>query len=326
MPGVCTTFNAAVLGIAATIYLILGLAFIAASAATFFTPYGKIFTPIYAGSGLGAGVIIFLVSVIGYLAACRRKSCWLGLYMGFDLLIVVLIIIAVVLMFRYEDVLKLATDANLDGTVTGGLAALSSWETNIVEDVVNNAFDACAGNTTVANATEDTFRFTCSDSNFNTLGSVVDTCVAGGVNATNGTIMHSCYNSDNGWAPPVPLYTPPTTADVLAVLQTAKGLYCACAQQVTNDFILKYITTVKYVGIAVAVFFVLIFLSCCYLCCCAPKEEKQLQNNDNNQARVEFTPGGWSAGSNVGYGSNKQKGYGKSGKYGGENAAYIARP
>jgi hypothetical protein len=58
--GVCVrSLHAAVLGIAATIYLVLGLAFIAASAATFFTAYGQIFTPIYAGSGMAAGVVIF---------------------------------------------------------------------------------------------------------------------------------------------------------------------------------------------------------------------------------------------------------------------------
>jgi len=321
--GVCTNLNAAVLGIAATLYLILGLAIIAASAATFFTPYGKIFTPIYAGSGLGTGILIFLVSVIGYLAACRQKSCWLGLYMGFDLLIVLLIIISVVLMFRYEDVLELATKASVDGQVEGGLAALSTWETNIIEDVVTNAFDACVPNITVTDASAETYAFVCRDSAFNALGEAVNECVANGVNATNGTIMHSCYNADNGWAATVPLIMPAIVQNVLPVLGTAKGLYCACSATITNDFILKYIGMVKWVGIAIAVFFCLIFFSCCYLCCCAPKPEATQQLDAN--ARIEFTPGGWSAGS-VGYGaSNKQKGYGKSGKYG-QDSAYIAKP
>lgn len=316
--GFCTTLNATVLGVAATIYLVLGLAIIAASAATFFTPYGQIFTPIYAGSGIGAGVVIFLVSVIGYLAACRKGSCWLGLYMLFDVIIIGLIILAVVFMFRYEDVLKVAGEVNLDGEVQSGLATLGSWETTVIKDVVTNAFNACKGNTTILNATEDTFAFSCSASDFETLGNTVNTCVSGGVNATNGTLMNSCYNSAN-WDAGVPLYMPATVDNVLPVLQTPKGLYCACSDALMNDFILEYIAWFKYTGIGIAVFFLLIFLSCCYLCCCAPKPP------DSDGAAIQFNssqPQGWAAGGGV---SSGQKGYGKSGKYG-QDSAYIAKP
>jgi hypothetical protein len=315
--GFCTTLNATVLGFAATIYLILGLAIIAASAATFFTPYGQIFTSIYAGSGIGAGVVIFLVSVVGYLAACKKGSCWLGIYMFFDLLIIALIIIAIVFMFRYEDVLNVAGQVNLDGTVTSGLAALGTWETTVIKDVVTNAFTACNGNTTILDASELTYHFSCINSDFETLGTTVNTCVMGGVNATNGTIMNSCYNSDN-WDGGVPLVMPATAENVLPVLETSKGLYCACSDALMNDIILKYIAWFKWTGIGIAVFFVLIFLSCCYLCCCSTK-------NKGDESAVEFNtsqPNGWSAGSAVG---NKQKGYGKSGKYG-QDSAYIAKP
>jgi len=316
--GICSTFHATILIIAATIYLTLGLAITAASAATFFTPYGKIFTPIYAGSGIGGGVLILIVAIIGYIAACKRGKCSLGLYMFFDLLIIVLIIIAVILMFRYEDVLNLATQANLDDEVKGGLAALSDAETTVVRDVVTKSFSACAGNTTY-NATDEMYSFACSDSAFSGLGEAVDSCMHDGVNATIGTIMYSCYTSEN-WPPATPLNMPATVQNVLPVLQTPKGLYCACASAIMNEFILKYIGIAKWVGIGVAVFFVLIFLSCCWLCCSPNRKEKQ---PEANMRQVEFTPGGWSAGSS---GSGKQKaGYGKSGKYGGD-AAYIAKP
>jgi hypothetical protein len=318
--GFCSTLNATVLGLAATIYLIIGLVFIAASAATFFTPYGEIFTPIYAGFGIGIGVLIFLVSVIGFLAACQKGKCWLGLYMSFDLLIIVLIIIAVILMFRYEDVLRLASDAGVDGAVTGGLAALTEYETNLIKDVVTNAFTACEGNTTVADATTGSFNFKCDDSYFNLLGESVNTCVSNGVNGTVGSIMYTCYMSDK-WVQTdsdgdrVNLTQPATTENVLPVLQTPKGLYCACSSTIMNDFILKYIGVTKYVGIGIGVFFILIFLSCCYLCCCAPKPQEK-------EERVEFT-GGYAGQPQVatqgGYNTKKKGGYNA-------DAAYMVAP
>lgn len=284
----CNSLNIFVLGFASTLYLVLGLALVAASGATFFTAYGEIFTPIYAGTGIGVGLLIFLVSVIGYLAACKQKKCWLSLFMLFDIIIIAVIVIMVVLMFRYEDALRLASEANLDEAVTGGLAALNRVETTIVRDVVNNAFSACDGNTTISNITIDTFDFSCSDSDFEMLGATVDRCMASPVNATIGTIMYSCYTSPR-WPTSVDLGTHDSGYELLPVLQTPKGLYCACASAITNEFILRYITTVKFIAIGVGGFFILIFLSCCYLCCAKKSDD----NGDlTNLRSVELTHGG----------------------------------
>jgi len=321
--GVCSTLNATVLGIAAFIYLVLGVAIIAASAACFFTPFGEIFTPIYSGSGLGAGVLIFLVSVIGFLAACRKESCWLGLYMFFDLVIVVFLVIVMVLMFRYEDVLRLASDVGVDGAVKGGLTALNDWETSVVKDVVTNAFTACDGNTTVANAAMETFNFECADSYFNLLGETVNTCVSSGVNATIGSILYTCYTStiwvqNDANGNPVVLNMPATTENVLPVLQTPKGLYCACSEKIMDDFILKYIGITKWVALGICIFFCLIFFSCCYLCCCAPKP---VENKP-----VEISVGGVGGYSDPqaqtgAYNTKQQGGYGRGG-----DAAYMVQP
>ena len=136
--GLCRGLNAFILFLAATLYLILGLALIAAAAATFFTSYGEIFAPLYAGSSIGVGVAIVLVAIVGYCAACRQKACWLGIFMFFDLIVIVVIIAVSVLMFRYEDVLKVAGDVGIQGDVNSGLDALNKFETQTIRNVVQN--------------------------------------------------------------------------------------------------------------------------------------------------------------------------------------------
>jgi len=307
--------NRLILVLAATLYLLLGISLIAAGTATFFTVFGKIFTWVYAVSFIGLGVAILLISIAGYIAACRKsKKCWLGIFMIFDLIVMVLFIVAVVYMFRYEDVLKVASKANMETEIESGVAGLDAVSTDVIEQLVTRTFDTCQANTTMVASPPPVYNFTCENRNniMQELSKVVSNCVIEPVNATEGTSMYNCYHSTL-WNETTTLYQPWTTASLLPVLNTPKGIFCACSSAIINEVFLPYINIFKWVGIGVSIFLLLIFLSCCFLCCCVPKPK------DDDNKMVEFTPRnqpqGWSAGSNIGA---SQKGRGHQG--------YIARP
>lgn len=302
--------------VASVIYLILGIALIAASTATFFTVFRDIITPLYATAFLGLGLVIFLVSIIGFMAARGKRKCWLALFMFFDLLIFALFVAAVVIAFWYEDVLKLASEVHVDTQIQAGVNGLTTWQTEIVETLVTNTVNVCNGTTALHPAPPPVYDFSCSnpDGIMQELAKEIDGCVASPINATAGTFFYGCYLS-TAWNETTPLPQPPTDANLIPVLNTPKGVYCACAATIMNDFILRYVYVFKWVGLGVAVFFLLIFFSCCHLCCCAAKDK------DEETRAIEFTQQGWSAGNVSAY---SQKNTGK--KRGGYNDAYIARP
>lgn len=314
---ICKGFNRFVLGFAATLYLLVGIALIAASTATFFTVFKDIIAPVYAISFLGLGIVILLVSISGFLAACGKHKCWLSIFMLFDVLIIALFVIAVVIMFYYENVLQLASEVHAQNQITAGINGLDTLQTEMVETLTTNTLNVCNGTTTLDLSPTEVYDFTCGnkDSLMQSLAASIDLCVKNPINASVGTFMYGCYHS-TVWNETTPLQQPSTDANLVPVLNTPKGLYCACSSTIMHDFILKYVYIFKWVGIGVAVFFLLIFFSCCYLCCCAPKAK------DEDPRAIEFTQQqhGWSAG-NVGY---SQKNTGK--KRLGNSDAYIARP
>jgi len=324
--GLCRGLNAFVLFLAATLYLILGLALVAAAAATFFTSYGEIFTPLYAGSSIGVGVGIVLVAIVGYCAACRQKACWPGIFMFFDLIVIVVIVAVSVLMFRYEEVLKVAGDVGIESNVNSGLSALNKFETQTIRNVVQNTFGACNGTTTLNETlSPPRFDFSCADDDFDVLGTVVDKCVSTASMSSYNVTFYDCYTANvDVWPMKTPLAKNFDVRELKAVLQSPKGLYCACSSKVMEDFILKYLTVTKWVAIGVAVFFLLVFIACCYLCCCAKKKLKE----ETKEANIQFS--GWSAGgaasnSTVGYGPASGKKASVS-KHKQPQGAYIARP
>merc|ERR1719498_294547 len=114
----CSTLTNVIVGVSAVIYLILGVVIAGVSASTFFTPYGEIITGVYAASGIGGGVAIFLISVVGFCVACsKRGTCLLSLFTLLTLIITLMIIIALVLMFDYESVLRSASSMGASGGV-----------------------------------------------------------------------------------------------------------------------------------------------------------------------------------------------------------------
>lgn len=281
----CKTLHMTVLLFASSLYLVIGGAIIIGSAATFFTKYGKILTPFYAGLTLSGGAVIFLMSIVGFMAACKeRKKCYLTLFMLFDFLLLIMTVVAAAMFFHYEWVLHEAAKVDMDGDVRSGLATLDSVSTKAVKTVVDNAFAACDGRTTYATGT---YTFDCQDTQFSFLGENVNMCLLSpsATNATAGSGFYECYDTTN-W-PSTP--TPVTDANLLQVLNQPKGIFCACAETIVDRF-LGHFKYTKYIDIALGAFFLLVFISCCYLCCTAKKNSED--DSDGVQLRQ-----GWSAGS-----------------------------
>jgi len=318
--GCCAkTLHTLILLITSTLYLLLGLAIVIGSAATFFTKYGDIITPLYAASSLGGGLVILGVSVIGFKAACSRKKCMLGTFMVLDVLILVGAVASSALMFEYERVLNIAAESNLDDDVTHGIATLSKARANVVRTVVDNAFEACDGKTTYNAGPPGVFEFTCQDTQFSFLGNNVQGCLADGVNATAGSTFDECYNSPYWVETPALVNPPDPNQNLLAVLNRPKGIFCACSATIVNK-LLDNFRYAKYVAVGVCVFLFLVFISCCYLCCCAkavPEESQQAELTPVGPGR------GWSAGGSVGSApiqTKQKRGASRN------DGAYLARP
>lgn len=325
------------LNLSATVYLILGIAIIGVAGSTFFTEYGKILTPMYAGAFLGGGVVLFVLAVIGYLAACRKRDkhtgvqgarCLLWIFTVLTFLMFVVSIIGVIFMFDYEKILAGAAKANVD--LDAATESLSDTSTTVIKDVTTNAFDACDANVTAMGVDPTSgygfFQFRCENTYFKTLSTTINSaCLAtGAVNASAGSLFADCYAgellSESSWpvpenAPLPEVPDPPTPSTVLATLNTPKGVFCACSSELLRDYVLKYLKFAKWIILGIAAFFMIVFFSCIHqLCkrgCCGPKEAPQ---RDHGDIQMRYHQGnGWQAG-----GSQKAKNRG-----GGD---FLARP
>jgi len=295
----CSCASNLFLGVSGAIYAILGLAIIVASAATFFTAYGDIFEPLYAGIGLGGGVVILLIGIIGMVAACKRGVCWLWVFTLWTFLLLIAVVASVVVMFKYEELLKEASKVNAEGGVIKAQDVVSSSATAAVRELTYNTFDACNA-TTLAAAAPYEYTFRCTDSDFQNLGNILnDVCYIRDtsplmVNASVGSAFHQCYTGEylKGWRATVSLGTSdPSTGLVLRVLNTPKGLFCACSSTFINDYILPYVKNAKFVAVGVLVFFLVAFACCvaqiCRRGCCGGKEKERLQEKQGKQERLD---------------------------------------
>lgn len=314
--------------ISATIYLILGVVLMAAAASTFFTPFGEILEPLYASSVLGGGVVIFLIAVIGLCAACdkRQRVCLLWLFTVLTFIVFCVSIGLAVAMFAYEDVLKEAAKVNLEEEVQTVTQAISGANTAVVKTLATNTFSACGANTT---QTEDEyplgfFNFTCRDSWFNVLGDTVQEKCLGPTNAVNasmGSTFYKCYEGNQfaTWVSTVDL----TSSTFEGVLNTPKGVFCACSSELINDYILPYLSWAKWVTIGVAVFFAMVFVACLVqICCvrgvCGKKSEEKFADMESVQMNT------YPADPNNNTIEPKKKKKQQSGKF--NSGGYVARP
>lgn len=333
----CGCLSNTLVGFCSSLYLILGVSIVAAAASTLFTPLGQIVTPTYAWALIGGGLAIFMIAVIGLCAACDSKQR-VRLVHLFNLLTLIMVVLSIaisVAIFQYEDVLKLASRAGGETgerAVAGGIAnaqsAIDSAGTSVIKTLATNAFRACDANVSYSSATA--YHFTCGNSDFGFMDDTIDAAFVGlnamgGLNATQGSMFYHCYVAEDGTFPTWPgedidgNAIALTSATLLTVLNTPKGLFCACSDVLIDKYILPYLAWAKWVAIAVCVFFLLVLAACihqiCKRGCCGGKKELQDPNDPKalQMSNIQMTyppPGG-----------NNKKGAQRL-----NDGGYIARP
>jgi len=211
----------------------------------------------------------------------------LWLFTLLTLVMIVVMVAVTVLIFQYEEVLRIAANAGGEETrsevvhvVTQSVQLLDTASTAIISTLTTNTFSACEA---LVNATNMpmAYNFDCQQEYFESFANMINsTCMAASVttmlNTTTGSVFYNCYegNTFTGWPATVHL-----TDGLLATLNTPKGLFCACSSTVITGYILPNLAWAKYVPIAVAVFFLLVFCACIHqLCqrgCCGGKGTKE---------------------------------------------------
>jgi len=286
-----TCLSNAVIGTCASVYLIFGVAIASAAAATFFTPYGQILTPLYAGSMLGIGISIFAVGVVGLFAACdsKQRVCTLYVFGFLTLSMIVATAIVGALMFEYERILEVASGTGSEGGVQALSRSIDRASTAVVKTLATNAFYACGAMVNATLFSPAVYTFRCSDSAFSHLQDTINGTCTNGLNASVGAAYYHCYaggaylswSAVDAFGHAVNL----TASGTLASLNTPKGLFCACSSTVIDEYVLPYLRWAKWVVIALTNFLFFVLLACVHqLCergCCGGRHGSQrVERND----------------------------------------------
>ena len=315
----------------ATIYLILGIVVMAAAGATFFTEYGKIIPPLYAGAMMGGGAVLVFLATLGYCAGCKSRDEDTGrqtgrVYLFFFTLLTfimfVLTIAGIAYMFAYENILHTAANANVD--INAVENAVGDFGTTTLKTLATSTFVACDANVTMATAS--TFAFTCENSGFSLLEATINTACLPSINTPfssteNSTALFAdCYSEDlfNLALWPAPLAVPGHS--MLSVLNTPKGIFCACSSEILDNYILAYMGYAKWVLIGIALFFFAVFFACCHqfykrggcFCCWKPTPKA-----DPNGVQLSYGARGIDPNANAPGGKSKK---------GAKSDMFLARP
>ena len=196
--------------------------------------------------------------MVGFCAACKRRDeetgqqkglRYLWLFTLTTLLMLVLTVVGIIYMFWTENVLSLASRANID-LPQNAADDIGEVGTATLRELSKNAFTACGASVTaLSNSIPGTFLLTCNNSGFNLLqGTVNAECLHNSqatpqpINASAGSNFHACFAGDmfdiEEWPAPT---TPLTPATLLAAMNTPKGTFCACSSQILDNYVLPYL-------------------------------------------------------------------------------------
>ncbi len=352
--------------VASTIYLLLGGGIMVASGAVFFTSAKDIIPPLYAGAAMTIGVLIFVVSIFGYVCSCAKKKqkCLLATFMVMTVILIAICLGLTIAVYVFEDMLMTAGSIGADAPDKGSqmtqqlignptLQQGAKEAMKSVKQVAEMILMSCGMSTIRYQKTgsgELIYSFFCATggSIYDVLETVIEQqCFGkkdpfnpmvpvGGVDSTPDSAWRVCVDNPD-WAINDPLSSNPfgiapssgvpssgvpsglgglgalsgllgavsgligslnltpsqpmSDADTDKYMSTPKGVFCQCSYSLVN-FVIPYLATAKYIGIACICFFGVVFIASCWFCCCYKPKESDPKFDDIQQkgAQVVVQP------------------------------------
>lgn len=217
---------------------------------------------------LAVGAALLLIAACGFYSFCVR-AC-LMLFAPFPLILAVLAFGVTAYCFFTASVLRLMADApNIQ------LAGLQLRVAATVKSGVEMSWSACSG--TVAR-TGDEFELSCLNSGYANYADFVNSRCLQADDFSLDAGFAACCRRETWWPVDAAGLAAPVrdlklgdrgsgdSLDPLADLNTAKGIFCACTNQVLNLFDAN-VDAIKWIALVLAVWHSLAFMACFALCC-----------------------------------------------------------
>lgn len=248
------------------ILFLIGTTILGCSIASLAMPLIAAITPTsVAGVGIGIGLLIMLGSCAGCKGAWDpSKLCSLGCFLGFSGVVFVISLVITILMFVATGALHLSAEQNFVD-LSGPEARVGG----LLRNQAQTMWTACYGEVDAIVGSNNTYALSCTESDYNFMADAANTaCIGPDKPVTDAASLEECYSDDSWWTPPS------AWTSVEVNINSDKGLFCQCGLEVV-DYVSATLDWVRWVGVAVTVFFGLVVLATCYLCCCAKKKPKR---------------------------------------------------
>mmetsp|Transcript_1129 Transcript_1129/g.3730 ORF Transcript_1129/g.3730 Transcript_1129/m.3730 type:complete len:281 (+) Transcript_1129:64-906(+) len=270
----CTSLSLVL--VASILFSVLGAAITTIGVMALALPWARALVPgWYSGITLGVGVVILLFAIFGYASLCKKeKKCTLGLFMVFTIIVTALTVASTVFLFRTEEALAYADKVSF--------VNITDWELSAAMELrggVERTWDACNAN--VVDLGAGKYELTCAATEFGYVEDAVNARCLQEDNVDIESVYKECFVSGSWW--PAPEGVDPN--DVEAVLNTPKGIFCACYSEFHQN-VETYFSVGKWVSLGSSIFFGIVFFACCYLCCCSKSPQKQQQQQQQQKAQA----------------------------------------
>eukprot|EP00962_Isochrysis_galbana_P027736 scaffold8735_cov129-Isochrysis_galbana.AAC.2 len=264
--------------VSSILFTALGAAITTLGAMALALPWARAIVPgWYSGVTLGVGIAILLFALFGYLSLCKKeKKCTLSVFMIFTLIVTVLSVASCVLLFRTEEALQYANRVSF--------VNLTNWELSAAKELrggIERTWDVCDATVTPSATEPGEYELQCANPELDEVQDAVNAQCLQEDNVDVETGYYDCFVSGSWW--PAPEGVDPN--DVEAVLNTPKGIFCACYSEF-NEQVENYFNIGKWVSLATSIFFGLVFLACCYLCCCSVSPQQRQQKEQQKAANM----------------------------------------
>ena len=264
---------------ASTIYLLLGISMTWGFAAALSSEYHFILPFSVSGLGIAAGIIVALISILGYCAVCSssRPRCYLAMFTLLTLLVLVGCIAVTAYLVNSAAVLSAAASVERSSSGAAQATQAARDATHALEQALavtlSATYDLCQANVSVASTSTPSIlvvSMSCATAAIEPLARLVTAECLGPTHPVNGTaasLFSACY-ADETIAWPNATHATTTSPAPAARIATARGLFCQCSGALA-DASLGYVHGAQALAVLLDIFFSAVVLASTYLMCCA---------------------------------------------------------